>query len=77
MPAAPRIYLILVYRLLLAAPLAVRSMCMALVPGPMLSAVASRCCQRGGFYSWLAPAARSAKADACCRSFAVLSTRFQ
>jgi hypothetical protein len=46
MPAAPRMYLIVLYRPLPAAPLVVRCMCMAVVPGPMPAAVASRCCRR-------------------------------
>jgi hypothetical protein len=44
MPEAPRTYLIVVYRPLPVAPLVVRCMCMAVVPGPMPAAVASRCC---------------------------------
>jgi hypothetical protein len=43
MPAAPRMHLIVVYRPLLAAPLVVRCMYMAVVPGPMPAAVASQC----------------------------------
>jgi hypothetical protein len=43
MPAAPRMYLIVVYRPLPAAPLAVRCMYMAMVPGPVSAVVASRC----------------------------------
>jgi len=39
-------YLIVVYRLFTAAPFVVRSMYMAVVPGPMPAAVASRCCRR-------------------------------
>jgi hypothetical protein len=46
MPAAPRKYLIVVYRPLPAAPLVVRFMYMAVVPGPMPAAVASRCCRQ-------------------------------
>jgi hypothetical protein len=46
MPEAPRMYLIVVYRPFPAAPLVVRCMYMAVVPGPMPAAVASRCCQR-------------------------------
>ena len=46
MPAAPRMYLIVVYRPLPAAPLVLRCMYMAVVPGPMPTAVASRCCRR-------------------------------
>jgi hypothetical protein len=46
MPAAPRMYLIVVYRRLTAAPLVVRCMHMAVVPGPMPAAVAPRCCRR-------------------------------
>jgi hypothetical protein len=43
MPEAPRMYLIVVYRPLPAAPLVARCMCMAMVPGQMPAAVASRC----------------------------------
>jgi hypothetical protein len=43
MPEAPRMHLIVVYRPFPAAPLAVRCMYMAVVPGPMPAAVASRC----------------------------------
>jgi hypothetical protein len=39
MPAAPRMYLIVVYRPLPAAPLVVRFMHIAVVPGPMPAAV--------------------------------------
>jgi hypothetical protein len=46
MPAAPRIYFIVVYRPLLAAPLVVRCMNMVVVPSPKPAAVASRCCRR-------------------------------
>jgi hypothetical protein len=46
MPAAPRMHLMVVYRPLLAAPLIVRCTYMAVVPGPMPAAVASRCCRR-------------------------------
>jgi hypothetical protein len=46
MPEAPRMYLIVVYRPLPAAPLVVRCMYMAVVPGPTPAAVASRCCRR-------------------------------
>jgi hypothetical protein len=46
MPEAPRMYLIVVYRPLPAAPLVVHCMYMVVVPGPMPAAVASRCCQR-------------------------------
>jgi hypothetical protein len=46
MPVAPRMNLIVVYRPLPAEPLAVCCMCMAVVPGPMLAAVASRCSRR-------------------------------
>jgi hypothetical protein len=46
MPEAPRMYLIVVYRPFPAAPLVVRCMYMAVVPGPMPTAVASRCCRR-------------------------------
>jgi hypothetical protein len=46
MPAAPRMHLMVVYRPLPAAPLVVRCMFMAVVPGPMPAAVASRCCRR-------------------------------
>jgi hypothetical protein len=46
MPAAPLMYLIVVYRPLPAAPLAVRCMHMVVVPRPMPAAVASRCCRR-------------------------------
>jgi hypothetical protein len=46
MPEAPRMYLIVVDRPLPAAPLVVRWMYMAVVPGPMPAAVASWCCQR-------------------------------
>ena len=58
-------YLIVVYRPLPAAPLVVRCMYMAVVRGV----------GDAGFISWLAPAARSAKTDACGRSFAVLLTQ--
>ena len=74
MPEAPRIYLIVVCRLFPAAPLIVRCMCMAVVPGPMPAAVASRVVD-AGLNGWFAPAARSAKNDACGRSFAVLWTQ--
>ena len=74
MPAAPRMHLMVVYRPFPAAPLVVRCMYMAVVPGPMPAAVASRCCRRS-LQSWFAPAARSAKTDACGRSFAVLWTQ--
>ena len=43
---APRMYLIVVYRPFPAAPLVVRCMYMAVVPGPMPAAVVSRCCRR-------------------------------
>jgi hypothetical protein len=46
MPEAPRMYLIVVYRPLPAAPLVARCMYMAVVPVSMPSAVASRCCRR-------------------------------
>jgi hypothetical protein len=46
MPEAPRMYLIVVYMPLPAVPLVVRCMHMAVVPGPMPAAVASRCCRR-------------------------------
>jgi hypothetical protein len=46
MPAAPRMYLIVVYRPLPAAPLIVSCMYMAVVPGSMPAAVASRCYRR-------------------------------
>jgi hypothetical protein len=46
MPEARRMYLIVAYRLLPAAPLVVRCMYMAVVPGPKPAAVASRCCRR-------------------------------
>jgi hypothetical protein len=46
MPAAPRMHLMVVYRPLLAAPLVVRCMYMAVVPGPMPAVVASQCCRR-------------------------------
>jgi hypothetical protein len=72
MLAAPRMYLIVVYRPLPAAPLVVRCMYMAVVPGPIHAAVASRCVD-SGFNSWFALAARSAKTDAFGRSFAALS----
>jgi hypothetical protein len=59
-------------------------MYMILVPKPMHVAVATRCC-RPGFNSWLAPEAQNlvvvpmpmpaAKAEACSRSFAVLSAQ--
>jgi hypothetical protein len=75
LPAAPRLYLIMMYGPLPAAPLAVRCMYMAVVPGPKPPAVASRCCH-AGFSSWLAPAARGAKTEVCGRSFAMLSTQF-
>jgi hypothetical protein len=42
---APRMYLIVVCRLLLAAPLVVRCMYVVVVSRPMPAAVASRCCQ--------------------------------
>jgi hypothetical protein len=110
MPAAPRMYLIVVYRPLPAAPLVVRCMYMVVVPKPMPAAVASRCCRRrfqqlacaygtlyrrgaqsdargatqvldrgiqavasGAARSLLYVLGRSAKTDACGRSFAVLS----
>ena len=71
---APRMYLIVVYRPFPAAPLVVRCMYMAVVPGPMPAAVVSRCCRRR-LQQLVAPAARSAKTDACGRSFAVVSTQ--
>jgi hypothetical protein len=46
MPAAPRMHLKVVYRPLPAAPLVVRCMYMAVVPGPIPAAVASWCCRR-------------------------------
>jgi hypothetical protein len=64
MPEAPRMYLVVVYRPFPAAPLAVRCMYMAVVPGPMPAAVASRCCRRRS--------QQLAKTEACGRSFAVL-----
>jgi hypothetical protein len=45
MPAAPRMYLIVMYRPLPAAHLAVRWMYMAVVLGPMPVALSSRCCR--------------------------------
>jgi hypothetical protein len=42
MPEAPRMYLIVVYRPFPTAALVVRCMYMAVVPGPMPAAVASR-----------------------------------
>ena len=74
MPETPRMYLIMVYRPLPAAPLVVRCMYMSMVPGPVPAAVASRCCRRR-FQQLVAPAARSARTNACGRSFAVLSTQ--
>jgi hypothetical protein len=44
MLAAPNTCLIVVYRPLPAAPLVVHCMHMAVVPGPISAAVASRCC---------------------------------
>jgi hypothetical protein len=76
MPEAPRMYLIVVYRPFPAAPLVVRCMYTAVVPGPMPAAVVSRCCRRRS-QQLVAPAARSAKTDACGRSFAVVSTQVQ
>jgi hypothetical protein len=70
MPEAPRMYLIVVYRPLPAAPLVVRCMYMDRCLRPLLRGVVN-----AGFNSWFAPAARSAKTDACGRSFAVLSTQ--
>jgi hypothetical protein len=72
MPAATRMYLIVVCRPLPAAPLVVRCMYMAVVPRPMPAAAASRFCRRRFYFHVLD---RSAKADACGRSFAVLSMR--
>jgi hypothetical protein len=46
MPEVQRIYLIVVCRPLPAAPLVVRFMYMAVVPGLMPAAEASRCCRR-------------------------------
>jgi hypothetical protein len=46
MPPAPRMYLIVVCRLLPAAPLVVCCMYMAVVPRPVPAALASRCCRR-------------------------------
>jgi len=46
MPAAPRMYLAVVYRSLPAAPLVVRCIRMAVVPRPMPVAVTSRCYRR-------------------------------
>jgi hypothetical protein len=76
LPAAPRMHLMVVYRPLPAAPLVlvVRCMYMAVVPGPMPAAVASRVVD-AGLNGWFAPAARSAKTDSCGRSFAVVSTQ--
>jgi hypothetical protein len=45
-PEAPRMYLIVVYRPLPAAPLVVRCKYMAVVPGPIPAAVGSRCFRR-------------------------------
>jgi hypothetical protein len=45
-PEAPRMYLVVVYRPFPAAPLVVRCMYKAVVPGPMPAAVASRCFRR-------------------------------
>jgi hypothetical protein len=74
MPAALRMYLIVAYRPLPAALLVVRCMYMAVVPGLMPAAVVFRCRRRHqqlvcACGSW------SAKAEACGRSFAVLSTQ--
>jgi hypothetical protein len=74
MPEAPRMSLIVVYRPFPAAPLVARCMYMAVVPGLMPAAVDSRCC-RCRFQQLVAPAARSAKNDACGSSFAVLRTQ--
>ena len=74
MPEAPRMYLIVVYGPFPAAPLFVRCMYMAVVPGPM-PATKLRGVVDAGLSSWFAPAARSAKTDACGRSFAVVSTQ--
>jgi hypothetical protein len=46
MSAAPRMYLMVVYRPLPAAPLVVRCMFMVVVPGPMPAALAPRCYRR-------------------------------
>ena len=69
-----RRYFIVAPRPFPAAPLVARCMYMAVVPGPMPAAVASRCCRRRS-QELVAPAARSAKTDACGRSFAVVSTQ--
>jgi hypothetical protein len=52
----------------------VRCKYMAVLSGPM-PAAELRGNVVAGFNSWFAPAARSAKTDACGRSFAVLSTQ--
>jgi hypothetical protein len=46
MLSAPRMYLIVVYRPLPAAPIVVRCTYITVVPGPMPAAVASRFCRR-------------------------------
>jgi len=65
MPAAPRVYLVVVYMPLPAAPLVVRCMYMAVVPGLMPTAVASRCCRRR--FQQLACACGSYCQDQCLR----------
>jgi hypothetical protein len=52
MPAAPSMFLIVVYRPFPAEPLVVRCMYMAVVPGPMPATVASRWCRRR-FQQWV------------------------
>ena len=63
MPAAPRMYLIVVYRPMPTSPLVERRRYLIVVPRPIPAAVSSRSCRS------------SAKADACGRSFAMLSTQ--
>jgi hypothetical protein len=66
-------YLIVVYRPLPAAPLVVSCMYMAVVPGPISAAVASRCCRRGFSTVGLRPRLvvprpmPAAEASRCCR----------
>jgi hypothetical protein len=74
MPAAPRMYLIVVYRPLPAAPLVVCCMLHAHGRGARADAF-GRSFVDAVFSSWLALKASSAKADACGRSFVVLSTQ--
>jgi hypothetical protein len=65
MPEAQRMYMIVVYRPLPAAPLVVRCMYMVVVPGPMPAAVASRSWRRR--FQQLACACGSSCQNRCLR----------